>query len=355
MKRYFEFQDSKSYKFWQVEVEGKDFTVTYGKIGTPGLAKVTSCASPEDAKKKSEKLVSEKVKKGYVEKAEVSSKKIKKRIALTYDEMDEGKSLRDKLKKFLQSSQAPETESLVIGAWEGCDGGETSEKVLAMLCDASEALPNMKELFVGDMSSEECEVSWIEHRSFADIFQCFPQLERLHIKGAKGLVLSNQKLTHANLKALTIECGGLSKSVIAEIANAKLPKLEYLQLYLGVKYYGFDGSLDDLQPLMKKKLFPKLKHLGLPNSEIADQIAEHIASAPVLDQLESLDLSQGVLTDTGAQFLLDSPAIKKLKRLDLHYHFMSTDMAKQLASLPLTVDVSSQQKLDEDRYPAITE
>ncbi len=355
MKRYFEFQDSKSYKFWQIEIDGTNFTVTYGKIGTAGLAKVTECASIEAAEKEANKLISEKTKKGYVEKVEASSKKISKRLSLTYDEAENGKTLLEKMEAFVNSSQAGETEALVIGAWEEAFDTSPTE-ALNLLFNSASKLPNLREIFVGDMDSEECEISWIQQDNYTKLFTAFPQLERLHIKGSTGLTLSDVPISHANLKALTIECGGLPKSIIQQIATANLPNLEYLQLYLGVEDYGFDAGITDLHPLILTPPFPKLKHLGLMDSEIADEIATVIANAPILQQLESLDLSQGTLSDEGAQHLLASDAIKQLKKLDLHYHYLSNDMMKKLKALPLIVDVSDQQDTEDDwRYPAVTE
>lgn len=355
MKRYFEFQDSKSYKFRQIELDDKQFTVTYGKIGTAGQVKVTECASAEAAEKEASKLIVEKTKKGYVEKQEASSKKISKRLSLTYDEADEGKTLLEKMEAFLANPQAAETEALVIGAWE--EAYENSpDEALQLLFNSSAKLPNLRELFVGDMQSEECEISWIQQVNYTQLFTAFPQLERLHIKGSDGLTLSDTPIQHTNLKALTIECGGLPKEVINQIATAQLPNLEYLQLYLGVDEYGFNGSIVDLHPFMFNNPFPKLKHLGLLDSEIADEIAMVIANAAVVSQLESLDLSQGTLSDEGAKYLLESDSIKQLKKLDLHYHYLSNDMIKKFKALPLIVDVTEQQDLEDDwRYPAVTE
>ena len=183
-----------------------------------------------------------------------------------------------------------------------------------------------------------------------------PQLERLHIKGSTDLTLSTLPLQHQHLKALTIECGGLPKSIIETIATAKLPELEYLQLYIGAEHYGFDGALDDLRPFMQKGLFPKLKYLGLVDSEIANEIAIEIANAPVLAQLETLDLSLGTLSDEGGQALLNSSAIARLKKLDLHYHYLSDDMVEEFKKMSIMVDVSDENGSEEEyRFAAVTE
>ena len=68
MKQYFEYTDEKSSKFWEITLEGVSFTVRYGKIGTAGQTQTKDFASPEIALREAEKLLKEKVKKGYIEK-----------------------------------------------------------------------------------------------------------------------------------------------------------------------------------------------------------------------------------------------------------------------------------------------
>ena len=74
-KRYFEFvgEDAQrhieaSSKFWEVDVEGTDVTVRFGKIGTNGQTTVKSFADNTAADAHAAKLVAEKTKKGYAEK-----------------------------------------------------------------------------------------------------------------------------------------------------------------------------------------------------------------------------------------------------------------------------------------------
>lgn len=65
-KRYFEFQDAKSAKFWEVTTEGMSVTVRYGKIGTAGQSQEKTFENIDSAQRHVVKLISEKVKKGYV-------------------------------------------------------------------------------------------------------------------------------------------------------------------------------------------------------------------------------------------------------------------------------------------------
>lgn len=67
-KRYFEFSEGTSNKFWEVWVEGTKVLTRYGKIGAGGQTTVKDEGSPAAAQKLHDKLVGEKTKKGYAEK-----------------------------------------------------------------------------------------------------------------------------------------------------------------------------------------------------------------------------------------------------------------------------------------------
>ena len=67
MKRRFIYQDAKSDKFWDIDFEGTTQTVVYGKTGTAGREAVKEFATPEECTKESEKLILQKLKKGYTE------------------------------------------------------------------------------------------------------------------------------------------------------------------------------------------------------------------------------------------------------------------------------------------------
>jgi predicted DNA-binding WGR domain protein len=66
-KRYFEFKDAKSHKFWEVSVSAKKVNIRYGKVGTDGQTSVKELSTPAEAKAHAEKQATGKVKKGYKE------------------------------------------------------------------------------------------------------------------------------------------------------------------------------------------------------------------------------------------------------------------------------------------------
>jgi DNA ligase-1 len=67
-RRYFEFEGDGSSKFWEITLEGPQFKVRYGKIGSAGQTTLKSYDTAEQAAREAEKLTQEKVRKGYLEK-----------------------------------------------------------------------------------------------------------------------------------------------------------------------------------------------------------------------------------------------------------------------------------------------
>ncbi|CAI6082930.1 hypothetical protein PAECIP112173_03731 [Paenibacillus sp. JJ-100] len=276
------------------------------------------------------------------------------KLVVSYDDYEEGIRMEALLQDLAAKPEAAELESLIIGDW-GQAYENSPQEFKDTLIKLAPSFPALKQLFIGDMESEECEVSWIIQTNLAPILQAFPNLTSFVIKGSSGLEI--EPLQHSKLEELIIICGGLPKDVLSSIATAKLPELRKLELYLGVEDYGFDGALEDVLPLLEKGRFPKLEYLGLKNSEIQDEIAKAVADAPILDQIQVLDLSEGTLSDEGAEALLTSDKVKKLKHLNLSYHYMTDKMMQRWKQSGLSVDISDQQESDEDdwRFPMLTE
>ena len=72
MKKYFEYKDETSNKFWEINLKGKQVTLTYGRIGIENPASKVKTfkgkSASEDAKKYAESKIREKTNKGYIEK-----------------------------------------------------------------------------------------------------------------------------------------------------------------------------------------------------------------------------------------------------------------------------------------------
>jgi predicted DNA-binding WGR domain protein len=66
-KRRFEFVAGTSDKFWETEVKGKEVLVRFGRNGTNGQSSTKTFADEAAAKKHAERLIAEKLAKGYIE------------------------------------------------------------------------------------------------------------------------------------------------------------------------------------------------------------------------------------------------------------------------------------------------
>ena len=280
---------------------------------------------------------------------------------LDWEESEEqGVVLSDKIKAYLDEYGIFEGEKLIIGMWETAYDN-APDKLVKYLVENKEKFPNLKELYWGDVSWEECEVSWIQNTDLAPVVNSF-DLETLTVKGGSGLRFKNLK--NNTLKKIEIISGGTGKGALGDIIKAELPVLEHLEIYMGVDDYGFDGSIKDIIPFTKKENFPKLKYLGLKNSDIEDEICEAVLAGDILPQLEVLDLSYGTLGDDGVKMLLDNiDKISHLKELNIYYNYASKDLLKKLKTEMdnLGIKFSYEQSdvdIDEDddyRYPYITE
>jgi hypothetical protein len=273
------------------------------------------------------------------------------RLRVDYD--DESVTITDLLEAFIRDPQSAGVKELIIGMFN-TEVSESSFEVVDKLVALKDSFKELKALFIGDITYEECEISWINQTDITPILKAFPQLEHLQIRGGDGL--SFTELAHDKLTTLIIETGGLRPNVIDSVNAAKLPNLQKLELWLGSDDYGFDSTIDDLKPILSGTLFPKLTWLGLMDSIIQDDIAIAAADAPVLKQLKELDLSMGVLTDKGAAALLKSEGIRKLQHLNLRHHFLSEAMMEQLRGLGISINLDDKEDEDDDyRYVEVAE
>jgi hypothetical protein len=278
------------------------------------------------------------------------------RLAMEYEA---GEGFAELLDQFLAKHGGPKLTALVIGPWHYEEMLESADEVVEALVGAKDRMPNLKALFVGDITYDECEMSWIQYGDVSPLLPAFPKLEEFRVRGASDL--SFGKLKHANLKSFAIESGGLPERLLNEVWEANLPKLDHLELWLGTENYGGINTATPLKKLLSGKRFPKLKYLGLRNSAVADAVAKAVAKSPILKRLHTLDLSLGNIGDEGAKALLAAPDIKKLKFLDLHHNYITNAVLQELKKLKVKLDVSKQLKPDtygegedEEEYRYIT-
>ncbi|CAM2865367.1 STM4015 family protein [Prescottella defluvii] len=254
------------------------------------------------------------------------------------------------LAKFLASVDPSSVQAIVVGGWSD-PYEESSADVVAALVAAAGELPALRALFLGDMTFEDCEISWITQSNITPLLTAFPRLERLGVRGGTGLTLT--PVRHENLRHLVIETGGLSVDVVRAVAASDLPALTDLELWLGDENYGADSTVEDLAPILSGKTLPRLTRLALSNSEYQDEIAAAVAAAAVVPQLRVLDLSKGVLLDTGAEALLAGQSLTHLESLDLHHNYLSDGMRERLRTAlePSGVQLNLDgEDADEDEY-----
>lgn len=241
------------------------------------------------------------------------------RVRCDYDDKE---TLVDFLSVMLDQPGVADTTALVLGLW--MENGEsydvTPARTIELLVAMKDRLPNLAALFIGDIISEENEISWIKQTDLSPIWAAFPKLIEAGVRGGDGLRLG--RINHGALRKLVVQTGGLPKAVLRDALEINAP-IDHLELWLGTDEYGGDTAIADLEPLLAGGLFPKLATLGLCNSEYSDDIAVRLATSPLMQRISGLDLSRGTLTDKGAQALIASGHLGRLDRFDISFHYVS--------------------------------
>ncbi|MCX4966034.1 STM4015 family protein [Streptomyces sp. NBC_00654] len=278
-----------------------------------------------------------------------------------YDDEDADRTWEQEFAAFLDAVDPAGVRALIIGQW-GESYEETSSVPIGLVIAAAGRLTSLEGIFVGDLVLEEAEISWIEQSDVTALLTAFPSLVEFGVRG--GTDLEFPATRHERLRSLTIEAGGLPVQVVRGVLDSELPALEKLDLWLGVSAYGGDADVADLAPLLSGTRFPRLHHLGLRNSEVENEIAAAVASAPVVARLRTLDLSNGTLGDEGAAALLEGQPLTHLEVLDLHHHFLSEAMERRITDslVPHGVRVDLSERSEpwgdggpEGRYTAVAE
>ncbi len=277
------------------------------------------------------------------------------RISTDYDGGED--LFSERVTAFLATPWVDRVRALVVGEW---GSSYETDAPIDRLVQAADRLTGLTALFLGEMISEENEISWIQQGDVAPLLTAYPKLEILRVRGADGLGLSTVR--HESLRELAFESGGLPATIVQAVTECEFPQLRHLELWLGTDNYGGDATVEDLAPILTGAGWPQLEYLGLRDSEIADQIAEALSGAPVVARLKTLDLSLGLLSDVGAAALLAGQPLTHLRRLDLHHHFLTEQMSARLRDelepFGVEVDLSDAEGADgdiEDRFIAVSE
>lgn len=267
---------------------------------------------------------------------------------LDYDDYENDYEFTNRLDAFFSNEGIEKLDALVIGAWSYEDIG--SEETIAKMIAEASRLQNLKTLFFGDISYDEQEISWIENSDVGPLLDALPNLTYFRVRGGNGLEFNTKG--HANLQTLIVETGGLDRTTTEQIINMEMPNLENLELWFGSNYYGFNGDVELIKPLIIGKPypdnsypFPKLKRLALRNCEIADELAEAFMDARALDQLKELDFSMGTMTARGVEALVNNERIANLESLNLDSNCIDSDeLLERLKAVGPSVVVGSQKR-----------
>lgn len=227
---------------------------------------------------------------------------------------------------------AEQVTALLLGVWP--EPNEKHSPVQA-LADAAPKLPALRHLFLGEMTYEECEISWINHSSLDPLLATLgQQLETLVVRGSTGLTLS--PFRSDSLRELAFESGGMPAEVVEAVAASTLPRLDRLDIWLGTQHYERTAEDAALTALLAGTATPALTRLGLMNSDRPREDLTVLAASPLLPRLRSLDLSMGVLGDECVP-LLTSGAFAHLQRLNLNHHYLSeASIGRLRTALPRT-------------------
>ncbi len=241
---------------------------------------------------------------------------------------------------------------LAVG-FDGAPGDGALDGVIRAL--AEQLAPSLRKLHLGDfVYPDECEISWFQVGTLGELWRALPRLQHLIVQGG---TFELGDIEHERLERLEVFTGGLAVTNARAIASLRCPQLRHLEVWYGGEDHGWDGSIQDIAPLLARVDLPQLRHLGLRNCELADEICAAIATSPLLPQLAVLDLSMGTLSDDGARMLArHRDALRHLAVLDVSKSFLSSDGRAALRGICARVIDDDQQ--DDDggaRYVSVSE
>jgi hypothetical protein len=111
--------------------------------------------------------------------------------------------------------------------------------------------------------------------------------------------------------------------------------LETLILWLGPNIHTTSVTKKHIKSFLRTAKFPKLKRLGIMNSEFGRTICNEIVKSPLLPQLEELNLSMGTLMDDEVRVLLQNHETwYHLKVLNLEQNFLTSATLKLFTKYP---------------------
>lgn len=257
MARRFTFEEGSSDKFWEIEVLGTETVVWFGRTGTAGQNQTKDHGTPAAAEAAAQKLIVEKLKKGYIE--ELATTDVRPpglaegehvrvfhglpvrqyvpndglpnapasawRVAADWDGPE---NVNELLGPLLAEPDISKVKAIVIGSFSSDPSGN-SQGTIDLMVEHAQALGALRGLFFGDILQEENEVSWIHHGDVTLLAERLPLLEELVIRGGSE-EMTLHPLSHKRLRRFVIETGGLNRPHLLAVLQSDLPALTDLEL-----------------------------------------------------------------------------------------------------------------------------
>jgi uncharacterized protein (TIGR02996 family) len=251
------------------------------------------------------------------------------------------------------------------------------EDVPAVLVEAAKHAwaHDLRSLVLGDVGRDVDMAHHVIGAVGKPISAAFPKLRSLVLhsseqtwRGKAAKTFGLAQLALPELDSLTIETCSLTKQRVKELLAAELPKLTRLELWFGMKEFGANATLRDVQPILDGAAFPHLTSLGLCNTEHACDLADALPHSKLAPQLVRVDLAKGTLDDDAGETLAaNAAAFPKLEALDVSESFLTRDAIARLGrafGTRVTIVAEDQRfdpddddegRADEMRYVAVYE
>jgi uncharacterized protein (TIGR02996 family) len=267
------------------------------------------------------------------------------------NEPDENDTMAAVLKRILAHPAGRFVRELELGLPPNDDIEWSYDSVLKVI-DKAGVLPLLR---VVDMTPEAEHMDQESWRRIGDI-QCLwknaPNLRELRMRGSEGsddgTPIKMGDVVAPLLEQFIYISSGLNKRVPIALGEATLPELEHLELYFGSDDYGNNCKLKSLAGIFQGKGLPRLKYLGIVNSEWEVNLIEALAKAPIVKRLETLDLSKGTLFRDGAAALIkNAAAFQHLQKLDLSENYLEDAQAAAIKNAIPCAEVEDQREVED--------
>ncbi len=221
------------------------------------------------------------------------------------------------------------------------------------------ALPGLSSIRIAEFAREHSEISWSVLGPLGALWARYPDLQSVVLRGAS---FDLERIDLPRARAFRVQTGGLLADNVAEIARARWPALEVLELWFGDAGYDGDATIEEVAPLLAAGRLPRLTDLGLMNAEFTDDLCRVLVDAPLASQLIRLDLSLGTMGDDGAAVIAGAGRARfpALRELDVRQNYLTEDGVRLLqAAFPgvslLAADQEEDEEDPEDRYVSVGE